>query len=230
MSVVSGVAVCNSDTLDTSSFLIRSQNGSAVMMSGKACLSGMFLLNYPEAMPQVSFNSPFYFFTSVTHHRLPIFSTDKMKDVLCRAFNEARSSSGMLFFAYVVMPDHFHFITDNKRSPSDSLRYLNGVTARRVIDYLKNNNYSSSLDKLRQEKKKDGYQYSVWEHHSDKFLLTSESLLMQKVNYINQNPVADGLVEVAEDYKYSSARIWRGAPLEDEPLAMNVDQIKWRTS
>lgn len=180
-------------------------------------------------MTQVSFNSPFYFFTSVTHNRLPIFATDKMKDILCAAFDEARRSSGMLFFAYVIMSDHFHFITDGKRSPSDSLRYLNGITARRVIDHLKENNYSSSLEKLRQAKKKDGYQYSVWEHHSDKFLLTSESLLMQKVNYINQNPVADGLVERAEDYKYSSARIWRKSPLEDEPLAMDIDQIKWRT-
>ena len=180
-------------------------------------------------MTQVSFNSPFYFFTSVTHNRLPIFATDKMKDILCAAFDEARRSSGMLFFAYVIMSDHFHFITDGERSPSDSLRYLNGVTARRVIDHLKENGYESSLEKLRQAKKKDGYQYSVWEHHSDKFLLTSESLLMQKVNYINQNPVADGLIERPEDYKYSSARIWRKGPLEDEPLAMDIDQIKWRT-
>ena len=51
---------------------------------------------------------------------------------------------------------------------------------------------------------------------------------MQKVNYINLNPVRAGLVERADDYLFSSARIWRKCPREDEPLRMDVDQINWR--
>ncbi len=51
---------------------------------------------------------------------------------------------------------------------------------------------------------------------------------MQKVNYIHQNPVTDGLAEKAEDYLYSSARIWKGCPLENEPLEMDVHEIRWR--
>jgi len=179
-------------------------------------------------MAQISFDTPFYYFTSVTHHRLPIFRTDTMKDILCEAFDKARDSSGILFFAYAVMYDHFHFITDGKRSPSDSLRYLNGVTARKVIDHLKAYEHVSSLEKLRQARKKNGWQFSVWEHHSDKFLLTSETLLMQKVNYIHNNPVADGLVECPADYRYSSARIWKKVPLDNEPLRMDIEKIKWR--
>ena len=134
----------------------------------------------------------------------------------------------MLYFAYVLMPDHFHIITDGERSPSDSLRYLNGVSARRIINYLKENDYTSSLLKLRQAKKKDGYQYSVWEHHSDKFLLTSESMLMQKVRYIHNNSVEAGLAEKAEEYRYSSARIWSKTPIENEPLEMDISEIVWR--
>ena len=176
----------------------------------------------------ISFDTPCYYFTSVTHKRLPIFLTEKMKQILVNALNEARRSSGILFFAYAVMMDHLHLITDGQRRPSDCLRFINGVSAKHILDHLKQNELTASLEKLRQFKKKDGSQYSVWEHHSDKFLLTSESMFMQKVNYIHNNPVKDGLVERPEDYLYSSARIWRGKPLENEPLGMDIRDIKWR--
>jgi len=176
----------------------------------------------------ISFDTPCYYFTSVTHKRLPIFQTDKMKQILVNALNEARRSSGMLLFAYAIMLDHLHLITDGKTKSSDCLRFINGVSAKHILDHLKQNELTASLDKLRQAKKRDGSQYSVWEHHSDKFLLTSESMFMQKVNYIHDNPVKDGLVERPEDHLYSSARIWRGTPLEDEPLDMDIREIKWR--
>ena len=129
-------------------------------------------------MTRISFNTPCYYFTCVTHNRLSVFRTDTLKKVLCNALNDARRSSGMLFFAYVIMPDHIHMITDGRRSPSDSLRYINGVTARKVIDHLKENGHHLSLQKLRQATKSAGYKYSLWEHHSDKFLITSEAMFM----------------------------------------------------
>ena len=105
------------------------------------------------------------------------------------------------------MPDHYHLITDSSRKSSEVLRYLNGITARRVINYRKENNLTSSLEKLKQETKKREYKYSLWEHHPNVFSLTNEATLMQKVNYIHRNPVPDELVEKAEDHLYSSARI-----------------------
>jgi hypothetical protein len=51
---------------------------------------------------------------------------------------------------------------------------------------------------------------------------------MQKVNYIHQNPVADGLCARAEEYKFSSARYWLRKPLlEDEPLEVDIKKIDW---
>ena len=179
-------------------------------------------------MTIISFDSPCYFFTCVTHKRLPVFQTDKFKQLLCESLDEARRSSGMLYFAYVLMHDHFHIVTDGKRTPSDSLRFLNGITARRIIDHLKSNGPKQSLDKLRNETKKGDYKYSLWEHHSDKFLLTCESMFMQKVNYIHNNPVVEGLVDRQVNYLFSSARHWHRCPTENEPLEMNVEQIKWR--
>jgi REP element-mobilizing transposase RayT len=100
-------------------------------------------------MFRVSRTRPAYYLTSVTHNRLPIFRTDALKEIVCRAFDEARRSGNFLIFAYVIMPDHTHVITDGARDMTDVLRYLNGISARRVIEHLKANDHASSLAKLR---------------------------------------------------------------------------------
>lgn len=177
---------------------------------------------------KISRDHPCYFLTSIAKDRLPVFQTDAIKEIVCKAFDEARKSADILIFAYVIMPDHVHLVTDGRRKPSEVLRFLNGISARRVIDYLKEKNFQSSLEKLRQEVKRREYKYSLWEHHADAFLITGESTFMQKVNYLNLNPVRAELVENAEDYWYSSARIWKRQPLDDEPLRMDIDKIDWR--
>ncbi|MEO8573255.1 MAG: transposase [Pyrinomonadaceae bacterium] len=176
---------------------------------------------------RISIDTPGYFFTSVAHDRLSIFRTDTLKKILADAFDEARRSAGFLIFAYVIMPDHYHILTDSKREPSDTLRYLNGISAKRILDHLKANAISA-LEKLKMFEKKRGYKYSVWEHHADTFLVTSESTFRQKVNYIHENPVKAGLVEHPDDYLYSSSRIWNRQPLDGEPLRMDIDRIDWR--
>jgi len=87
-------------------------------------------------MFQISRDNPAYYLTSVAQKRLPIFRTDAVKQIVCDAFNEARISHGIMIFAYVIMPDHTHLITDNSHEMKDVLRYLNGISAKRVIDYL----------------------------------------------------------------------------------------------
>jgi REP element-mobilizing transposase RayT len=148
--------------------------------------------------------------------------------VLAKAFDEARRSSGVSIFAYAFMFDHFHMVTGNERNQSDVLRYFNGISARRVIGYLKENHFAESLMKLRTEVKLREYKHSLWEHHSNTFEIKTEEVLMQKVNYIHWNPVEEGLVDDPTDYLYSSARIWRGTPLDNEPLEMDLDKIDWR--
>ncbi len=159
---------------------------------------------------------------------MPVFRTDKIKELAAQALNEARQSAGILLFAYVLMPDHYHLIIDGSRTSSEVLRYTNGITARRIINYLKENNFTSSLEKLQQETKKREYKFSLWEHHPNAFLINNEATFMQKVNYLHQNPVRAKLVDKAEDYLYSSVRIWRRKPLENEPLRVDIDKIQWR--
>jgi len=176
----------------------------------------------------ISPNSPAYYLTSVTKDRLPVFRLDEMKSVVCCALNEARTSGKFLILAYVVMPDHLHIISDGEKKAAVVLRFINGIVSRRIIDYLKHEGHESSLKKLRHASYRRDHQYSLWDHHPNVRLLTSESMLMQRVHYTHRNPLRLGLVERAEDYRYSSVRIWMRAPLDDEPLMVDVGEIKWR--
>jgi putative transposase len=176
----------------------------------------------------ISRDDPALYFTAVAKDRLQIFRTDKLKTITCNALDEARKSGGFSIYAYVIMPDHLPIITDSNRKPSETLRYINGIISRRVIDHLKLHGHNSSLQKLRHEDKERGYRYSLWDHHSNVFSIYSEDMLMQKVNYIHQNPVKAGLVEKPEVYRWSSVRWWKRCPLGDEPLKVDLDRIAWR--
>jgi putative transposase len=180
-------------------------------------------------MKYISPNDPAYYLTSVAKNRLPVFRSDSLKSIACAALNEARTSGNFLILAYVIMADHLHVISDGEKKAAVVLRFINGIISRRVIDYLKSGEHQSSLDKLRRESSERGHQYSLWDHHPNVRLLTSESMLMQRVHYTHQNPVRLGLVERAEDYNYSSVRIWNRNPLDEEPLTVDIREIKWRS-
>ena len=81
-------------------------------------------------MHTISRDSPCYYLTSVAKDRLPVFRMNEMKLVTCAALDEARRSGKFLLYAYVIMPDHIHVITDSTLSPSRTLQFINGVAGR----------------------------------------------------------------------------------------------------
>jgi putative transposase len=177
---------------------------------------------------QLSRDSPALYITVVAKNRLPVFQTDAIKIVTCDALNEARKSGKFLIFAYVIMPDHLHLLTNQPTTSADVLRYVKGITGRRVIDYLKEGNYRNSLAKLQHAEWKREHKYSLWQQEKNVFSIFSEAVFMQKVNYIHLNPVRAELVERATDYRWSSARIWQKCPMEQESLMVDIDRIQWR--
>jgi REP element-mobilizing transposase RayT len=179
-------------------------------------------------MHAISRDVPALYFTCVAKDRLQVFRTDLIKSITCKALDEARLSGGFAIYAYVIMPDHLHLLTDSPLKPSKILQYINGIISRRVIDYLKGHGHNSSLRKLQRESGARGYRYSLWDHHSNALPIFSEDMFVQKVNYIHQNSLRAELVERAEDFRWSSVRIWKRCPLEDEPLMVDIDRIKWR--
>jgi REP element-mobilizing transposase RayT len=61
---------------------------------------------------QISRDCRALYITIVTKDRLPVFQTDKLKTIACQALDEARNSGKFLIFAYVIMLDHMHLLTN----------------------------------------------------------------------------------------------------------------------
>ena len=179
-------------------------------------------------MFQISRTTPAYYLTSVAHHRLPIFRSDKVKRVVCNAFDEVRTTHGIHILAYVIMGDHVHLLVYSEKEMSECLRLLNGVSARRIIQYLSENGFESSLLKLRGETRNRNHRHSVWQHHADSPEIFGENTFRQKVRYIHENPIRAGMVENPVDYQFSSAMQWANRTREDEPLITDHREINWR--
>jgi putative transposase len=179
-------------------------------------------------MFRVSKDSPAFYLTSVAKDRRPVFRTESISTITAKAIDEARRSGKFLIFAYVIMPDHLHLVTDSVRKSKEIHRFVNGIVARRVLDHLKTEGHFESLTKLRVENRTDGSKYSLWQHHPDTRLLWSERMLWQRIQYTHLNPVRAGLVHHPNDWKWSSARILHGKRSECEPLEVDINKLEWR--
>ena len=71
-------------------------------------------------MHTISRDTPALYITAVAKDRLPVFRTDAIKVITCNALDEARKSGGFSIYAYVIMPDHLHAITDSIANPPRS--------------------------------------------------------------------------------------------------------------
>ena len=65
-----------------------------------------------------------------------------------------------------------------------------------MLDY-----FEKSCQDLKRNQK-----YKVWQTGFHAEEITSQKFLEQKLDYIHNNPVADRIVDLPEDYLYSSAR------------------------
>jgi len=69
-------------------------------------------------------------------------------------------------------------------------------------------------------------EFQVWTHENHAIEVYGNSFVQTKVEYIHDNPVRAGIVNKAEDYKYSSAANYadREGLLEIIPVSLN-----WKT-
>jgi putative transposase len=110
----------------------------------------------------------------------------------------------VLINGFVLMDNHFHLIwqvVGNEPKfevQRDFLKY----TSQTILRSIKLNEPSLMLELCVNTGDR---KYQVWERNSLSVALTNERFLLQKLNYIHNNPVRAGLCKYPEEYKYSSA-------------------------
>ena len=152
-----------------------------------------------------------HFVTGNFINRLPVF----VESACCQAFikelktiNEQWPSK---MIAYVLMPDHFHLISNPKDGRIiEFMRDFRSQAAKAIIQATKHFKFP---------KTDEGHQ--VWQESFKGMPLWSARMIWQKINYIHNNPIKAGLVKSAKDYYWSSFRSFYSQG--DEPLAIDRD-------
>ncbi len=109
------------------------------------------------------------------------------------------------------MENHLHLVAaadDLAKEIGDFKSY----TARSIIDMLTEKNAKNTLKQLEYYKlrhKKDR-QYQFWQEGSHTQQIQDEKMMVQKIEYIHNNPLERGYIDEPAHWRYSSARNYAG--------------------
>ncbi len=155
-------------------------------------------LPQPENQPQhqghrlragrCSFAGQIYLVTSVTRNREPHFTSLVNARAFVSSIKEAQQSTRTL--AYVVMPDHFHWL----------VALEHGSDLSRVVQFVKSGT-TRRLNKL------EPGMGTIWQRGFHDTALRAEADIRGCARYIVANPLRAGLVSQIGDYPFWDA-VW----------------------
>ena len=131
-----------------------------------------------------------YFVTTTTHNREPTFNSFNIARTLINNMRLTQIKLDIIFLAWVIMPDHAHWLIqlDGSNSLSKVINHLKGTSARDINRLL--------------NRKGKFWQSNYYDHG-----LRNDEDLMKIARYIVANPLRANLVKRIEDYPHWDS-IW----------------------
>jgi REP element-mobilizing transposase RayT len=161
---------------------------------------------------------------------LDVFTRNEYKDILIDSLHYCQREKGLEVFAWCIMTNHVHLIfrSIGERAPELLIGDFKRFTSKAIVKAIQENPRESRKEFLLNQFLETGSQtsnvktYQFWRHDNRPIELWSNKVIDQKLDYVHQNPVEEGLVFRAEDYRYSSAIDYAG----ERGLLNNVVVIK----
>ncbi len=152
----------------------------------------------------MSFNNYYPdFYTATILEWKPLLKPDKFKDIVINSLKFIIQDSRLLLYAFVIMNNHLHFIwqVSDAYKPHEVQQSFMKYTAQIILKELRNN-HSKVLTLFKVNSKDRKHQ--IWERNPLSVSLFNRKVFLQKLLYIHNNPVREGLCILPEEYKYSS--------------------------
>ena len=152
-----------------------------------------------------------YFISFAVQGWVDVFTRNEYKNIIIDNLSYCQKNKGLELFAWCLMTNHIHLIA--RASEGNTLpnifRDFKKFTSKQVVKAITENERESRKEWLLQQfKTADGIRF--WRRDNRPIELWSNAVIDQKLNYLHQNPVVEGLVFRAEDYVYSSATDYAG--------------------
>jgi REP element-mobilizing transposase RayT len=141
-----------------------------------------------------------------------VFSRKNYRDIVIESLDYCVKNKGLKLYAYVIMTNHIHLIARSETGKlSDTIRDYKKFTANAILDAIKAEPESRREWMLHRFSWNAAHttrnrSFQVWTHDNHPETVYSQDFFNQKLNYIHQNPVRAGWVELPEEYLYSSAK------------------------
>ncbi|MDO6524226.1 transposase [Motilimonas sp. 1_MG-2023] len=140
---------------------------------------------YRLRLGRVSQSNRIYSITSVTYQRQPLFNEFNSARILIHAMAKSDSEQQCSTLAFVVMPDHFHWLV--QLHSNLELKDLIGQVKRRT-------SYQLHQQAIAKDK--------VWQHGYYDHNLRHEDEILPTCRYIVANPLRAKLVTSVKDYPH----------------------------
>lgn len=158
-----------------------------------------------------------YFITPTIVKWIDLFTRKEYCDLVLDSIIYCQKEKGLIIHAWCIMPSHLHLIVSSsgKFHLSEIVRDFKKFTSKAIIEEIKSINESRKEWLLREFKSagaplKRIKNYKVWQDGNHPIELDSNSMLDQRLSYLHNNPVKQGVVFAAEDYALSSAIDYSG--------------------
>ncbi|MBI9058466.1 MAG: transposase [Labilibaculum sp.] len=159
-----------------------------------------------------------YFISFAVVEWIDVFIKSEYKSILIDSLHYCQKNKGMEIFAWCIMTNHVHLVfrSANEQKPEQLLGDFKRFTSKALVKAIKTNSRESRKEWLLEQFLKAGNmssnvkKYQFWQHDNKPIELWSNKVIDEKINYIHNNPVEEGLVSHPEDYLYSSARDYKG--------------------
>ena len=159
-----------------------------------------------------------YFISFAVVGWLDVFTRNEYKNILIESLHYCQREKGMEVFAWCIMTNHVHLIfrSTGDRKPELLIGDFKRFTSKEIVKAIKDNPRESRKEFLLEQFLKAGEEssnvktYQFWRHDNKPIELWSNKVIDEKLNYIHNNPVEEGIVFRPEDYSYSSAVDYAG--------------------
>jgi len=169
--------------------------------------------NYKFHKPEAA-----YFVSFAVVEWLDVFTRNEYKNILLDSLSFCQKEKGMEIYAWCIMTNHVHLVFRSVREqkPEQLLGDFKRFTSKAIVKAIINNSKESRKEVLLEQfakaakKSSNVSKYQFWRHDNKPIEVWSNKVIFEKINYIHQNPVEEGLVFRPEDYMYSSAVDYAG--------------------
>jgi putative transposase len=176
------------------------------------CRNEVLILLFMSRKYKFNDKDKLYFVSFAVINWIDLFVRKEYKNVVVSSLRYCIEKKDLELYAWCIMTSHVHLIIGSANTPLENImRDLKRHTSEELHKMISHNPHESRKEWLLEMMEKAGKEnsnncgFQLWQQHNHPIVLATPQITHQKLNYLHNNPIAEGFVEKPEDWLYSSA-------------------------